>query len=69
MSNEEGQIGNITINGRLAKIEPTGEALIIGDLHGDLESLTTILEQSDFINKMKASNDAVMVFLGDYGDR
>lgn len=69
MANEEGQIGNMTITGRLAKIEPAGEALVIGDLHGELESLTTIVEKSDFINKMQTSNDTVMVFLGDYGDR
>ncbi len=69
MSNEEGQNGNIIISGRLAKLEPVGEVLVIGDLHGDLESLITIIEKSDFINKMNAANNAIMVFLGDYGDR
>ncbi len=69
MSNEEGRMGNITITGRLAKLAPSGEALVIGDLHGDLESLTTIIEKSNFINKMNATKDAIMIFLGDYGDR
>jgi diadenosine tetraphosphatase ApaH/serine/threonine PP2A family protein phosphatase len=66
---ESGKIGNLTILERLVKIEPLGEALVIGDLHGDLESLLTILNNSAFVQKMAARKDATTIFLGDYGDR
>lgn len=66
---ENGKIGNLNILGRLVKLEPVGEAAVIGDLHGDLESLTCILSKSGFIQRMTKSKDVAMVFLGDYGDR
>ena len=66
---ESGKIGNLTILERLVKIEPLGEALVIGDLHGDLESLLTIFNKSAFVQKMAARKDAITIFLGDYGDR
>ena len=69
LTSENGQTGPLNITGRLAKIEPVGEALIIGDLHGDLASLKAILEKSSFISKMESNSCSVIVFLGDYGDR
>jgi protein phosphatase len=66
---ENGKVGNISINGRLVNLKPQGEALVIGDLHGDLESLIQILKDSDFLVKMSRNKDAAMIFLGDYGDR
>jgi protein phosphatase len=66
---ESGRIGNLTILGRLVKLEPVGEALVVGDLHGDLESLISILRSSDFTQKLARSKDATLIFLGDYGDR
>jgi len=66
---ENGQIGNLCVQGRLVQIKPQGEALIIGDLHGDLESLIHILKDSNFLRKMDKNRDAVLIFLGDYGDR
>jgi diadenosine tetraphosphatase ApaH/serine/threonine PP2A family protein phosphatase len=66
---ESGKIGNQTVSGRLVKLEPSGEALVIGDLHGDLESLLTILNTSAFLQKMTNHKDATLIFLGDYGDR
>jgi diadenosine tetraphosphatase ApaH/serine/threonine PP2A family protein phosphatase len=66
---ENEKIGNLTISERLVKIEPLGETLVIGDLHGDLESLITILHSSGFTRKLVASKDATTIFLGDYGDR
>jgi protein phosphatase len=66
---ENGKIGNLTISELLVKLEPLGEALVIGDLHGDLESLITVLDNSAFVQKMAASKDATVIFLGDYGDR
>jgi protein phosphatase len=66
---ENGKVGNLDILGRLVKLKPLGEALVIGDLHGDLESLIDILKMSNFLQKMSQNTDALLVFLGDYGDR
>ncbi len=69
LQNEKGQIGNLTIINRLVKLEPLGEALVIGDLHGDFESLLIILRESQFVEKMEKNQEATLIFLGDYGDR
>ncbi len=66
---ESGILGNLTVSERLVKLEPLGEALVIGDLHGDLESLIGVLESSAFTQKMRRRKDATLIFLGDYGDR
>ncbi|MCW3995746.1 MAG: metallophosphoesterase [Candidatus Bathyarchaeota archaeon] len=66
---EKGRVGNLTINKRLVEHEPVGEALVVGDLHGDLQSLKLIIETSQFEKKMEKRQDATMIFLGDYGDR
>ncbi|MGB9683912.1 MAG: metallophosphoesterase family protein [Candidatus Bathyarchaeales archaeon] len=66
---ERGKIGNFDVLGRLIKLEPVGEALIVGDLHGDLESLIDILKSSRFPQKLSQDENAVAIFLGDYGDR
>lgn len=42
---------------------------MIGDLHGDLESLTGILKNSRFLHKLDSDSDSFVIFLGDYGDR
>ncbi len=69
LRNEKGRIGRLTFTSRLAQLDPYGVALVIGDLHGDLQSLTTILQKSRFIEKMAETKDSVLIFLGDYGDR
>ncbi|MCS7124459.1 MAG: serine/threonine protein phosphatase [Candidatus Bathyarchaeota archaeon] len=69
LQSENGRIGNLDVLGRLVKLEPVGEALVMSDLHGDLESLIDILEDSQFFQKMSQDPNAVAVFLGDYGDR
>jgi protein phosphatase len=66
---ESGTVGNLTISERLVKIAPSGEALVVGDLHGDLESLIAILQSSGFMRKMAERKDSALIFLGDYGDR
>ena len=60
---------NFAVSGKLVNLKPEGEALVIGDLHGDLASFNAILEKSAFLEKMEANKQATMVFLGDYGDR
>jgi len=66
---ETGRIGNMDILGRLVRLDPTGRALIVGDLHGDLESLIDIVKESNFLQRLDQTSDSVMIFLGDYGDR
>jgi protein phosphatase len=66
---EKGQIGNLTILDRLVRLEASGEALVIGDLHGNLESLKLILQLSHFMEKMQKTPETTLIFLGDYGDR
>lgn len=66
---ENGRIGSYTVAGRLVKLDAAGEAVVVGDLHGDLESLTSILHRSGFTQRMAKNKEAVMIFLGDYGDR
>lgn len=66
---EDGYLGNFKVIGRLVQLKPEGEALVIGDLHGDIESCYDILRQSNFIEKMRQKSNATLIFLGDYGDR
>jgi len=66
---ENGRVGNLNILGRLVKLNSAGIALIVGDLHGDLESLIDIFNESKFLKKLDQTDDAVLIFLGDYGDR
>ncbi len=66
---EKGKIGNLTVVNHLVKLEASGEALVVGDLHGDLESLIVILQLSQFIEKMHQTPESTLIFLGDYGDR
>lgn len=69
LEKEDGRVGYLRIKGRLVKVEPTGEALVVGDLHGDLESLIEILQQSKILERMDKSFESILIFLGDYGDR
>lgn len=69
LCDEDGNVGNLSIKGRLVKINPSGQALVVGDLHGDLESLIDILKKSNYLQKLNSSQDTYLIFLGDYGDR
>jgi protein phosphatase len=69
LQNENGNVGNLEIIGRLVKMKPSGNAVIVGDLHGDLESLVHILQRSNIIRKMEDFQTTHLIFLGDYGDR
>jgi len=69
LGKEEGKVGNFYVKGRLVKTEPVGEAVIIGDLHGDVTSLIEVLQRSKIVERMERSRESFAVFLGDYGDR
>ena len=69
LAKENGRIGNFNIIGRLAEIKPFGQAVVVSDLHGDLESLTRILKETSFMQKTNYNKTTFLIFLGDYGDR
>jgi diadenosine tetraphosphatase ApaH/serine/threonine PP2A family protein phosphatase len=66
---EKGQTGNLSIEGRLVNVKASAEAIVVGDLHGDLESLVYILNTSGFVEKASQDKEILLIFLGDYGDR
>jgi len=57
------------VKGKLVTLEPEGEAVIVSDVHGDLESLVYLLTDSIFIEKAQQNKNIFLIFLGDYGDR
>lgn len=62
-------LGKIKITGRLVSLPPEGEAIIVGDIHGDLRSLEHILTSSRFTERAYGEENVRIIFLGDYGDR
>jgi protein phosphatase len=66
---EQGQVGSLQVIGRLVNLKSKGEAIVVGDLHGDLESLFKILKATKFIEKTRRGEECHLIFLGDYGDR
>lgn len=69
LAEENGQVGNMQITGKLVSMQPIGNGIIVGDLHGDVESLITILSGSNFMERARRHENIVLIFLGDYGDR
>lgn len=60
---------DICTNGNIVYLPKSGEAVFVGDLHGDFEALVSIVGQSGFFEAMKKRKNFFLVFLGDYGDR
>jgi len=69
LANENSSVGSLRIKGRLVELPSEGESVVVGDLHGDLDSLIGILRVSNFIKKAQCGKKVFLVFLGDYGDR
>ena len=69
LRDESGQGGNWRTVGSLKELPAEGEAIVVGDLHGDLETLAEILNVSGFVQKAQHGQPSVLIFLGDYGDR
>lgn len=69
LSKENGRVGKLMITGRLVEAPPAGEATVVGDVHGDLETLSQILKDCDFMRKFDLGENPLLIFLGDYGDR
>jgi len=68
LSSEKSNDG-MRITGRLIHLSLEGEVIIIGDLHGDINSLYEILNETNFVKKTQGGARVHLVFLGDYGDR
>jgi len=66
---EQEEKGPLKVRGKLVLMPPLGEATIVGDLHGNLKSLTHIIRDSSFLKKVQNGKDVYLIFLGDYGDR
>ncbi|MEM1688202.1 MAG: metallophosphoesterase family protein [Nanopusillaceae archaeon] len=60
--------GNFEIRKNLVEIKSKGEILIIGDLHGDISALDTILSNVK-INDFLANKENILISLGDLIDR
>jgi protein phosphatase len=69
LRDEPKQAGNLRATGRLIEVPAEGEAVVVGDLHGDLETLAQILTTSGFIQRAERGEHSLLIFLGDYGDR
>jgi len=55
------------IEGRLLSIEKPDKLIVFGDIHGDIESLVTLLSRSRFRDTLEGGGN--LIFLGDYIDR
>ncbi|RLI35080.1 serine/threonine protein phosphatase [Candidatus Bathyarchaeota archaeon] len=66
---EKGEGEFFKVEGGLVKIPARGGMFVVGDLHGDMESLSLILERSGFVEQAERGEQVYLVFLGDYGDR
>jgi predicted phosphodiesterase len=59
----------LDVDGRLIKIPPLGKVIILGDLHGDLDSLKIILEETKLMEELEEGRNIKLICLGDYIDR
>ncbi|WP_169544213.1 metallophosphoesterase family protein [Sneathiella aquimaris] len=50
-------------------LEPSQRVIAIGDIHGQIDRLTTLMEQVDSYREDNPVEDEAMVFLGDFADR
>lgn len=58
------------VDGKIAYLPSKGDAVFIGDTHGDSQATESIVKQVMFIENMeKGDKSRILVFLGDYADR
>ncbi|RLI32714.1 serine/threonine protein phosphatase [Candidatus Bathyarchaeota archaeon] len=71
LKEEKGKVfRNFKVEGGLVKLtDNVKKVIVVGDIHGDIESLTYILKDSGFIERVKDDKSVIIIFLGDYGDR
>ncbi len=66
--NESGQISGGKVVGSLVKLEIPQRLIVIGDIHGDYDVLSTILSKIDYERYLSDDHNK-LIFLGDYIDR
>jgi hypothetical protein len=59
----------ITSGNRIVQLPKKGEAVFVGDIHGDFEAIVSIVKQVQFLEAMEEKKDMFLVLLGDYGGR
>lgn len=69
LGEERARESGLRIRGDLAYIPKHGNAIVVGDLHGDLNSLERILRKTNFVERVDKGEKLMLVFLGDYIDR
>jgi protein phosphatase len=60
-----GMAGDSIVSEGLVRVKQGRRLILVGDLHGDLDSLTLILQRSGFVDDLSS----IIIFMGDYGDR
>lgn len=65
---ESGKMHKGTIKGNCTWLKTPDNLVVVGDIHGDLESLYKILDEVNFETFLANKNNK-MIFLGDYIDR
>lgn len=63
----ESRCGAAIVDGGLVRIDPAGRLVVVGDIHGDLNSLSYVLAESKLLTS--SGNNTRILFLGDYVDR
>ena len=69
LKSENGHLGSMLVTGKLIELISKGQVIVIGDLHGDLDNLTKILADTNFLEEAQTNKQIFLIFLGDYGDR
>jgi protein phosphatase len=57
------------VKGKLVTLPADGELIVVGDLHGDMDSLEHILAETGFEERVMEGEPLYIIFLGDYVDR
>jgi len=63
------RLSKLFIKGNIVYLPDKGTGVFVGDLHGDLEAVVSIVNQIDFLTRMERGAKVFLTFLGDYGDR
>jgi len=66
LKEEKGRDAGLRMRGNLQYIPKGGNAIVVGDLHGDESSLVKILRETNFVDRVKKGERLTIVFLGDY---
>jgi protein phosphatase len=66
---ERARQSGLRMMGNMAYLPKGGNAIVVGDLHGDESSLIKILKETNFVERVEKGEKLTLVALGDYIDR